>query len=574
MTRTFIFGMDGAAFPLVERWMAEGKLPTLQKIAERGSFGALRSSIPPITAAAWSAFATGKNPGKTGVFDFCQVKRGTYDAYYPSAASLHGETMWGILSAEGRKVGVLNVPLTYPPEEVNGFLVGGIGVPDPARDDYFHPPGLRAEIEQATGRPYRIGPESEAGKDPYATFIEDALRFQDERLQVIDHLLDTHDPDFFMVVFGETDTTAHYYWKFMDPSHPAYTPEGAKKFGTAIERAYTKVDATIGRIIEKVGWNDNYFFVVSDHGMGPFHYVPDYVSYYGAKGLLKLKVPVAKSERAIGVLIVGYGLWRAARSAFLWGKNALPWGVRNLLNRLFPHGKKFVTTDYSLMNLLDWEKTKVFFPDPRNAGLLYINRKGREPAGAVTPEAYEPLRDELKRDLESLRVPGTDTPVVEGVYRREDVYSGPYLEEAPDLLIVWNNDATGAIQHKLATAPDALKKLFKPMDVIPFQAGERMPFSAFHTMRGILLAAGPGIAPGRKVNAEISQVMPTVLALMKCGIPSDVDGKVIDGLFTPEFQSRLKPEFREPREKGALPVYTPEEEAAVKERLRDLGYLD
>lgn len=574
MTRTFIFGMDGAAFPLVERWMAEGKLPTLKKIAERGAFGVLRSTVPPITAAAWATFMTGKNPGKTGVFDFCQVRRGTYDAYYPSAASIHGETLWGALSAEGRRVGVLNVPMTYPPEEVNGFLIAGIGVPDPARDDYFYPPGLRSDIERSTGLPYRIGPESEEGKDPYATFIEEALRFQEERLKVIEHLLDSQNPDFFMVVFGETDTAAHYYWKFMDPTHPAHTPEGARKYGNAIERVYSRVDATIGKIIEKVGWDDHYFFVVSDHGMGPFHYVPDYVGYYGEKGLLKLKMRVAGSKRAIGLLIAGHGLWRLSRRMFLWGKNALPWGLRNFLNNLLPQSKKFVTTDFSLLNLLDWDKTKVFFPDPRNAGLLYLNRKGREPSGTVEPSEYESLREEIKCDLEALRVPGTDVPVVEGVYKREEVYSGEYLEEAPDLLIVWNNDATGVIGRNLSGVPDALKKLFKPMDIVPFQAGERMPFSAFHTMRGILLAAGPGIGAGRKVNAEISQVMPTVLALLKCAIPADVDGRVIAELFTPEFQSKLNPVFREPRERGALPVYTPEEEAAVKERLRDLGYLD
>ncbi|MGH8104028.1 MAG: alkaline phosphatase family protein [bacterium] len=570
----FVFGMDGAAFPLVERWMAEGKLPALKTIAERGAFGVLRSTVPPITAAAWSTFMTGKNPGKTGVFDFTQVRRGTYDAFYTSAATIRGESLWGILSAEGKSVGVLNVPMTYPPEPVGGFLIGGIGVPDGSRDDYFHPAGLRSEIEQATGTPYRMHPGSAEGKDPYETFIEDAIRFQDERLKIIEYLLGSKRPEFFMVVFGETDSVAHYYWKYMDPTHPAYTPEGARKYGDAIERAYRKVDETIGRIMERVGSDDNYFFVVSDHGMGPFHFVPDYVNYYGRKGLLKLKMPVAKSEKAIGLLIVGHTFWRLSRQLFLWGRNALPWSVRNALNRLFPRSKKFVTTDYSLLNLLDWQRTKVFFPDPRNAGLLYINLKGREPAGIVEPADYEALRDEIQRDLESLTIPGTAVRVVEGVYKREDIYSGENLEEAPDLVIVWNTDATGLIKRDLSNVSAELRALFKPMDVIPQQAMERMPFSAFHTMQGILFATGPGIRPGQRLDAEISQIMPTLLALMKCAIPADVDGRVLETLFTADFAVSLKIQFRGPRGKREMPVYTPEEEAAVKERLRELGYLD
>ncbi len=575
MRKVIVFGLDGAAFSLVEKWMGEGKLPTFQRLASEGVHGVLRSTVCPITATAWPSFMTGKNPAKTGVFDFYQVKRGTYEVYYPNASHIQAETLWGILSSEGKKVGVFHVPITYPPEKVNGFLISGMGIPEDKNACITYPPDLKQKMEKAVGFPYRPYPEYDRHKDPYESFLSSAFQILDERKPFIRYLWKEYDPEFLMMVISETDFIAHYFWKYMDDRHPLFSPQGHQKFGSAILNLYRKVDELIGELMKELG-EENYYFLLSDHGMGPFFVAPDYIQYYSWKGWLKLLIQMPKTQRTLWLLTLLFSLWVGSRKAYLWAKQHLPWSVRNFLNRLLPRSKKFLSSSFSLLNFLDWQKTKIFFPDPRNAGLLYINLKGREPKGIVEPSEYEPLRTAIIEDLKSLRVPGTDIPIVVEAYRREEVYSGPFLEEAPDILIVWNVEATGTLKNlNLKETPEALRKLFVPLHIIPFRNVNPIPFSGWHTMEGIFFAKGEGIKKGYRIQgAQIMDVMPSLLALQQVPIPEDVDGRVLTDIFEPSFLPLIQPKYRKPRQREAPAPYTPEEEASLRKRLQDLGYLD
>ncbi|RLE47527.1 MAG: hypothetical protein DRJ18_03130 [Candidatus Methanomethylicota archaeon] len=72
--RVIVIGLDGATWKLIKPWAEEGKLQTLKRLMEEGAYGELKSTIPPITAAAWASLLTGKNPGKTGIYDFLYLK--------------------------------------------------------------------------------------------------------------------------------------------------------------------------------------------------------------------------------------------------------------------------------------------------------------------------------------------------------------------------------------------------------------------------------------------------------------------------------------------------------------------
>jgi predicted AlkP superfamily phosphohydrolase/phosphomutase len=133
-TKVLIVGLDGVPLSLIEAWATEGRLPTFRKLMEEGTVGKLRSTIPPTSGPSWSTFMTGKNPGKTGVYDFLYRREGTYVFPPVNASQRDGISLWRLLSDRGRKVGVVNVPISYPVEEVNGYMISGWMTPYAAQD--------------------------------------------------------------------------------------------------------------------------------------------------------------------------------------------------------------------------------------------------------------------------------------------------------------------------------------------------------------------------------------------------------------------------------------------------------
>ena len=142
-------------------------MPTLRSLVERGTSGILRSTIPPVTFPAWSSFMTGANPGKHGVFDFTRRLPGSYQIGFVSSRQRRLPTIWRLLSDAGRRVAVLGVPTTYPPEPLNGIMVGGFDSPVATGIDgsFVYPRSFYDEMRAAVGtyafadfQELRIGP--------------------------------------------------------------------------------------------------------------------------------------------------------------------------------------------------------------------------------------------------------------------------------------------------------------------------------------------------------------------------------------------------------------------------------
>ncbi|RLA92653.1 MAG: hypothetical protein DRG25_05965 [Deltaproteobacteria bacterium] len=145
--KVLVLCIDGATFRLLNPFIAEGYLPTIKKLKEEGTSGTLFSSIPPMTAPAWSNMITGKNPGKHRIGEFLIKKPGTYEEVVINSTFRDSEAVWDILGENGIKVGVLNIPTTYPPTKVNGVMICGFLSPTRKRD-FVYPPGLLDEIEK------------------------------------------------------------------------------------------------------------------------------------------------------------------------------------------------------------------------------------------------------------------------------------------------------------------------------------------------------------------------------------------------------------------------------------------
>lgn len=173
--RLLVLGFDGMDPELVRKWMAEGKLPNLKRIADQGGIYALGTTPAADSASAWASFATGVNPGKHGIYDLLERDP---DTYLPGpgvvrrepgrflfdyiqiarprlTSSRQGTSFWVTAGRAGVRTSVLTVPMTYPPEEVpNGELLSGFPLPDLRREtasySYFAtdlPPGEEGRSE-------------------------------------------------------------------------------------------------------------------------------------------------------------------------------------------------------------------------------------------------------------------------------------------------------------------------------------------------------------------------------------------------------------------------------------------
>ena len=236
--RVFIVGLDGATFDLILPWIREGRLPSLSHMMENGVYGELKSTIPILTPAAWSSFMTGKNPGKHGIVGFFTREKEGYSVKVVNSTDRSAREIWTILSENGKKVGIVNVPLTYPPKSVNGFMITGMMTP-PKSDNFTYPTLLKEEVEKVIGG---------STLDPLLTSLEredvfiNELFGSTEKLAKISLLLiEKQELDLFMVVFNGTDYIQHRFWKYIDPQHSEYKAEKSVGYRKMFLQFYQKI---------------------------------------------------------------------------------------------------------------------------------------------------------------------------------------------------------------------------------------------------------------------------------------------------------------------------------------------
>jgi len=262
--RVFVLGLDGATYDLIGPWMDEGHLPVLKSLMDSGAYGDLVSVLPPMSPPAWASAVTGVNPGKHAMFDWYRRLPNSRSLVSETAKSRRAKAIWTILSEKERPVGVINIPLTDPPDAVNGFIISGM--PHTDLREYTYPPGLSSELgDYMTDS---MGDHLE--KDNAEELLEKFTKTYEERLRVTLKLMSERDWDLFWVVFTGTDRIQHYYWKFMDENHPKHEPDAPPKLKNALFDFWTDVDRGIGRIVEALP-QDVTLIVLSDHGFGPIY---------------------------------------------------------------------------------------------------------------------------------------------------------------------------------------------------------------------------------------------------------------------------------------------------------------
>jgi predicted AlkP superfamily phosphohydrolase/phosphomutase len=479
-----VIGLDGATWDLLDPWIESGDLPNLAQLVESGAAGTLESVFPPMSPPAWTSAVTGKNPGEHGIFDFWIRPSESPTTVPATSRDRQAEAIWNILSRNGRRVGIINVPLTDPPDEVNGFMIAGF--PHFDAEDYTYPPELQSRIGG-----YELDDFGEVLIDGQETLLRDRLVHKlDQRARVALSLMEEEEWDLFWVVFTGADKTQHFFWRFLDPEHPYYDENKAETLASTVHDFWQRVDGVVGRILQRVD-DDTVVVVMSDHGFAPIYRE------------IRLKNWMAKE---------GY---------------------------------------------FDWQRGRVVaYYQGDFGGRIYLNVRGREPRGQVQPGAeYRRIRDQIARDLETMTDPETGVRPVTDIRFAEEVFSGPYMDQGPDILF---SVRPGYFVVGGEGEPEA------PVFGLPSYS-----FSAYHRREGIVILSGDPIRRGINLTAQrIEGITPTILYLLGEPIPADMDGGVFTEGLDALCLARHDIRFEAPR----APVRaTPETQQSMEERRRALG---
>jgi len=379
--KVLIIGLDCAAPELVfDKWKDE--LPNLKCLIEKGAYGRLESTHPPITVPAWSVMMSSKDPGQLGFYGFRNRKDYSYEGYsIANATAVRHERVWDILSRAGKKIILLGVPQTYPPKPLNGCVISGFLAPS-TESNYTYPESLKDEVERVSGG-YVLDVENfrTADKEALLKRIYEKTRKQ---FTVAKHLIESKPWDFFMLVEMGVDRIHHGFWSYMDPEHHKYRV--GNPFEDAIKDYYKYCDLEIGEILSLIP-SDTIVMVVSDHGAR------------------KMDGGICFNE----------------------------WLIKEGYLKLGDYPSKLT----SIQSVdIDWSRTMAW-GDGGYYGRLFLNVRGREPEGTIGRQDYEKVRSELIEKIEAIEDP-EGRNIGTRAYKPEDLYK-EVNGVPPDLIVYFGN---------------------------------------------------------------------------------------------------------------------------------------
>lgn len=559
--KVFVIALDGATFNILNPLMDQDKLPTIRRLIEQGVHGKLRSVIPPSSPSAWPSFITGKNPGKHRVFSFFVRDDKTGQDSMVCSGLRKGRAFWDFIGESGGKVIVLNVPTTYPPQKVQGVLISGFLTP-PNKKDFTYPKSLAQEIEERFGEYplYLKTPQYSAGLSEVNLnrFLKELHRILDYKCKVAHYLLDRFDFELFILHLWETDQLQHDLWNLLDSTHPQYDKNLSMRCREKIDGYYTSIDSEINNLLERIE-KETSVFIISDHGFGPIHSLINLNAWFLREGYIQLKKN-AFSRLRFTIWKLGFTPELLFRIVF---KKLLK--LRRTATDKSPYDSyKYVLEKRSRIFLslrdIDFDNTTAY-SKPGNIGAIYINKKCYKIMSSVDPEReIQKIAQNIAESLENLRDSRTNSKIKSKIYFKKNIYKGRYLNEAPDLFFYSqiSNYLSGSILGF------GSNKVFL----------DNLIYTGHHRINGIFIAQGKNINSGTEIkDAELIDLAPTILFMMKDGIPKDMDGKILKTIFTPSFLSQNKPQYIDDTQDDDQKPLTPQEQEDIEKRLKDLRYI-
>jgi len=509
-----VIGLDGAPYHLLDDMRQ--RMPCLDGLMENGSYGLLKSTIPALSLLAWPVFYTGKNPGKIGVYVTKLMRESVDEIRLPTSHDVKAPAVWEILSRAKRKVGVVNVPVTYPPKPVNGFMITGFLTP-PSSRNYTYPEELKDELADYVVdldilTEEKKMPERDLDK---SSLLREQYNITEKRARTCLRMIHKYAPDFFIVNFKGLDNVQHLFWD---------TPQIIFEF-------YQRLNSIMKQLIDEA--KPTYTMVMSDHG-----FQPRSTKYFHINSFLEREGFLFRNRSLKGrfsIFSYNFGVYVVERFPFL----------RNLI----PERTKSSVAIGQMRDRIDWGRTLAYADWHRG---IFVSK---ELAGSDYREIAAAIIEKMK----GIKDPETGELVFRAVKMKEELFSGPYFDLLPD--IVWLPSTQYRINANL------YPRLISPRLDAPHVSGEHMT-----DPDGIFTLTGPGILRNKEIRgAQIADLTPTILYLMDLPIPGDMDGRVLEDAFEP---SRKKATYEESGEEEEKKFEFSEEDAKkIEERLKGLGYL-
>jgi predicted AlkP superfamily phosphohydrolase/phosphomutase len=525
-----LFGLDGATFTVLDDLMTRGIMPNLARFQAEGARGFLRSTIPPLTPLAWSSLVTGRTPGQHGVLGFMQYANpNSTSVELVSSRQFTAETIWPMVNRQGKRAGSLNFVAHQPAPKIEGWVVPG-WVSWRWMKRLSHPAGiidhLKRQLPGFDVKRLAIDFEEErksvvgAPMDDYRSWIGLHIEREKQWFQVLRHMMVEDPADLVGVVFDGVDKLQHLLWYYVDPRLTPENPEG--EYARIREMAwdyYRTVDEILGETLELYG-DSATILICSDHG------------FTATREVVYINTWLEK---------MGYLSWKPETEMVDDGSQELESGVYRSVG-------------------FDPAKTRAYALTASSNG-IYINVKGRRDDTGIPPQDYDRFREELiDKLLTQCLDPATGEPLITQVTTREDAFWGPNMSNAPDLTLELRD--YGFVSVRRTSTIHAARPLIL----------------GTHHPDGILLARGKGIRKNARIeSAHLVDIAPTALYAMNLEIPADLQGRVIDEMFTREHLESHRQSVggaTEAAEAVPVPAGVPEEDEEIIEKMKALGYLE
>jgi len=381
-----IIGLDGTPFSLILKLIDQGVMPELGKIVSSMNLTGMTVSLPEISSVSWTTFMTGTNPGYHGVYGFTDFVENSYDLRFPNFLDVKVPTLWDVMGRKKKNSIVINQPSTYPARKIPGVLVSGFVAIDMKKA--VTPLKYLGSLEDMG---YLIDIDTMECREDPDQLRKDLLKTLGSRERAVDYFWDKEDWDLFQVVITGTDRLHHFLWDAYEDTEHTYHD--------TFMGYYKRIDRFIKKIFDRfmeISRGDSSgegFFMLSDHG------------FTGIKQEVYL-------------------------NAWLQQEGYLSFETENTpgnYNQVSPESRAFAL-------------------DP---GRIYFHTRSRFPRGILEEsESIIDLADEISDKLKKIEYEGE--PVIRKVFKKEEVYRGPNLNMAPDLVLLSNHgyDLKGSLKQK------------------------------------------------------------------------------------------------------------------------------
>ena len=518
--RVFVYGLDGVPLWLLRDAVKKGYLNTISRLMDNGVYGVL-NAVPPInTPPNWYSAFTGVDPGVHGIIGFYTLDN-QYRIKYYSARDRKVDPVWVIASRHGKRCVIVNAPLTYPPDRINGYMIGDDERYGAPTREHVYPDSI-----------YELAKEAKNIVDVYmGNTLDEALDklYNNilKRGEVTRKLMDRDGWDLTIVVYRETDYVMH---KFLGLKDVDGGDERAKdKYHNIPYETLSLLDDELRRYLEYLD-SDDHVIIMSDHGHKTKKFEFRINVFKSRHNLLKLKhgggrrVIKVETLRRIGIL------------RWLWYR--LSYNTRSKLKSIL---FKVAEHDKSINpSIIDWSKTKAICF--MKSGAVKINLMGRDKEGIVSKEEYKRVLDEVKRILmeeNERRIREGMPPIIRGIYSVDEVYREYDDPLYPDILIIPHDDTVLNIHFDGEGVVTEMKTNISfntPLTTVKNISD--------HILEGMYVFSGPAFKKiGLGPKLSMMDITPYILYLLDIPIPSYVQGRINKDILSDEWLKVHQPKI-------------------------------